>query len=348
MSAAIEGELDQAIPDLPKVELHRHLAGCLTPEIVLELGQRFGADVPGRTVEEIRPHVEVTRQMASLNEVLGCFKIFQRLFPSADAVRHAAYRAVQDAARDNVRYLELRFSPGFTACGHGLAQGAVFEAVIAGAEEAAARHGVILSLIAISSREMGPEVCMETVKLAARFKAHVAAVDLAGNEDDYPPDLFVGAFEHARSEGLQATVHAGEQAHPDNVRKAIELLHATRIGHGGRIVDRPDLVDLVKRKNVALEVCITSNYIVSAVPSVEEHPVCRLRSMGVPVVVCADDPALFGITLSGELRLFRKLCGLSVGDLVRHEADALKYGFAGEVAKGVVRNQIHEWWGRSA
>jgi adenosine deaminase len=334
----------EVIRSLPKVELHRHLAGCMTPEIIWEMKRKFGAPAPGDSVEDIRNHVEVTQPRESLNAVLQCFRVFRGLFVSPEAVQYAAYRVVEDAARDGIRYLELRFSPGFTGCAHKLDQSAVFEAVVRGSQEAAHDCGMVVPLIAISSREMGPAVCLETCRLASSFKPHVVAVDLAGNEDDFPPELFVDAFEYAHAQGLRATVHAGEQGHADNVRKAVELLHADRIGHGIQIIHRPDLMELVSERDVPLEICITSNWIVSAVPTVFDHPVCRLAAAGVPVVVNSDDPALFHITLSGELALFKRLCGLSVGDLVRHEVDALDYGFAPEREKGRVRQALYDWW----
>ena len=342
-----DAPVKKAIGDMPKVELHRHLAGSITPGILAEAAARFDAPVPARSAPELARKVVLTRPMESLKQVLDCFAVFAAIFTSAEVVEFVTRRVVEDAARDNVRYLELRFSPGFMAFAHGLNLVDVVEAVIAGTTTAAKEHSVVVPLIAIASREMGPNVCMETFKLASAYRPHIVGVDLAGDEDNYPPELFEEAFEFAHSRGLKVTVHAGEQANPENVRTAIQRLHAARIGHGIRIAGHRDLIELVREREVALEISVTSNYIVGAVQSPQDHPICRLKRDGVIATVNSDDPALFGITLSSELELYAGLCSRSLGDLVADQLEALKHGFAPEVVKGVVRQQLYDWWNRT-
>jgi len=325
---------------MPKAELHRHLAGCVSPEILLEAHQRFSVPLPTTDVAELRRLAVLDRPMESLQDVLRRFSLFAQAFISPEVVRFVARRAIEDASSDNVRYLEMRFSPGFTSYFHKLDLQAVMEAVIEGSQEAAGTLGVVVPLIAIASREIGVETCISTFRLAARYSKHVVGVDLAGDENGHPPREFLKAFDLVRSEGMHVTVHAGEESNPENVQEAVELLGAERIGHGIRIVDRPEMMALLSHRRVPLEVCITSNYIVGAVPSVEQHPVCRLRSAGVPITISSDDPALFGINLSHELALYASLCGLSHSDLVQSQLDALDFGFAPEAAKAPVRAQI--------
>lgn len=334
------------VKTMPKVELHRHLAGCITPRIALEMARRFNSPVPATDLHTLSNTIVCHRPLKSLQDVLGCFDAFSRMFVSPEAVQYAARHAVLDAAADSVRYLELRFSPGFMAFQHSLPLDEVVEAVVSGVADAVAETGAQVPLIAIASREMGPEVCMETFKLASRFAPPIVGVDLAGNEDDFPPEMFTEAFEFARTRGLHATVHAGEQGYPENVEKAVLLLGARRIGHGIRIVDTPEIARLLVRKDVALEISITSNWIINAVPSRETHPVARLRRMGVPICINSDDPALFGITLSGELKLFKRICGLTMGDILQNQVDSLKYAFASQAQIGVVRQELYDWWNR--
>lgn len=334
----------ESISRMPKAELHRHLAGCITPELIVELAERHAVPVPSRDIGELDRLVVLRKPMENLQQVLACFHIFMSLFTSARVVRYVTERVIDDAARDGIRYLELRFSPGFMAHVHGLNLVDVMDAVTEGAAAAAARNAMTVPLIAIASREMGAAVCLETFRLAADYLPRVVAVDLAGDEDGFPPELFVEAFEYARSAGLAATVHAGEQANPGNVRTAVEKLHATRIGHGIRIVDEPEIVALLKDRRVALEISVTSNYIVGAVPSPAEHPVGRLAEAGVPVTINSDDPALFGITLSRELEQYARLWGLSRGDLVRNQLESLDHAFASPTEIGLVRQELHDWW----
>ena len=347
MNDTAAGSMLDSIQEMPKAELHRHLAGCITPEIIAEVARRFAVPVPSLDIAELDRLVVLRRPMESLQQVLACFHIFMSLFTSPRVVQYVTERVLDDAARDGIRYLELRFSPGFMAHSHGLNLVDVMDAVAEGAAAAAARNAMTVPLFAIASREMGPEVCLETFRLAADYQPRVVAVDLAGDEDGFPPELFIEAFEYARSAGLAATVHAGEQANPANVRTAVEKLHATRIGHGIRSIHEPAVMELLKARNVALEISVTSNYIVGAVPSPEEHPVGRLMEAGVPVAINSDDPALFGITLSRELLQFARLWNHSLGDLVRNQLESLDHAFAAPAEVGLVRQELHDWWSRA-
>jgi adenosine deaminase len=336
-------DVDARIRSMPKAELHRHLEGCLTPAIVLEAAQRFRIDLPYRTLEELERHVVLRTPLTSLQEVLLCFRLYQQLFVSEDAVRYLVRRVVEDAAADNVRYLELRFSPAFMAAVHSLPLPGVIEATIEAASEAAAHNGVVAALLVIATRELGPQVCREAFDLAARYVPHVAGVDLAGDEDSFSTSDFRAAFDRARAAGLKVTVHAGEQGHPENVASAVMELGADRIGHGIRIVDRPDLMALLADRNVPLEISLTSNWIVGAVASVGEHPVRRLAAAGVPITLSSDDPGLFGITLSSELALYCDEHSMPFSALIEAQLTALEHGFASEIRKGLVRNLLLEW-----
>lgn len=336
-----------SLPFMPKAELHRHLAGSISPATLLEVNRRFGVELPAVTVARLRELTVLERPMESLQEVLSKFEFFANLCVSAEVVEFLAHRAVADAARESVRYLELRFSPGFMAYRHGLDVEAVVEAVIAGSQAAAKEREMVVPLIAIASREMGPEVCLDTFRLAAKYQPYVVGVDLAGDEDSHPPAPFAAAFDYAHDHGLGITVHAGEQTGAENVRTAVELLHADRIGHGIRIIDHPDIMELLATRDIPLEISITSNYIVGAVPSLEEHPVGRLQEAGVPITINSDDPALFGIDLTGELEIYARICSVGPGELLKRQLVALDHGFAPERDRGVVRELLHSWWNRT-
>lgn len=337
----------ETIREMPKAELHRHLAGCMTPRILLEVAARFDLPMPAVSIEKLHSLVVVDKPMESLQQVLDCFAIFAQTFVSTDVVRYVTRRVLEDAAADNVKYLELRFSPGFMSYIHGLEMEGVMAAVVETVGEVSGRLGMVVPLIAIASREMGPDICRSTFELAARYRPAVVAVDLAGDEDNHPPGDFREAFNMARDRGLRATVHAGEQGNPENVRTAVEELHATRIGHGICILSEPDIMELLRSRGIPLEISITSNYIVGAVTSPEEHPVKELMEAGVPCTINSDDPALFGISLSHELDLYRRIRGRTMGQLVAEQEITVGYGFAPEIDKGVFRQQLHDWWNRA-
>ncbi len=332
------------LPSMPKVELHRHLAGSISPGTLLQAKLRFDVPLPAVTEDKIRELAVLERPMDNLQEVLSRFALFAGICTSPEVVEFIAHQAVVDAAADGVCYLELRFSPGFMAFRHGLALEAVIEAVVNGSQRAAREAGILVPLIAIASREMGPEVCLNTFRLAARYTPFIVGVDLAGDEDNYPPQPFAPAFQFAHEQGLGITVHAGEQSCAENIRTAVELLHARRIGHGIQAVHHAEIMALLRERHIPLEISITSNWIVGAVSTVEAHPVCQLQAAGVPVTINSDDPALFGIDLTGELELYARICDLGPGDLLQRQVEALEFGFAPESDKAVVRQRLHDWW----
>jgi adenosine deaminase len=318
----------------PLVELHRHLDGNVRIETVLDLARRHGLALPAWTVEGLRPYVQILEREPSLVAFIAKFELLRRVVVDYDAVRRIVRENLEDAAREGIDYIELRFSPCFMAESHGLDPFGVVEAAC-DALAAAADLPVRAKLIVIISRHYGPETGRTELATAIRCRDRgVVALDLAGDEAHFPGDLFVRHFAEAKDAGLHVVAHAGEAAGAASVRQAVLGLGAERIGHGIRALEDPAVVDLLRERRIPLEVCPTSNVHTSTVPSLAAHPLPHLLRRGLAVTLNTDDPSISGIDLAHEYRVAQEQLGLSDADLRRLQENALEHAFltAGERA----------------
>jgi adenosine deaminase len=312
----------------PLVELHRHLDGNVRIETVLDLARRHGIALPAWDVEGLRPHVQITEREPSLVHFIAKFALLRRVMVDYDAVRRIVRENLEDAAREGIDAIELRFSPYFMAEEHGLDPFGVVEAAADALEEARGRIPVRAKLIGIISRHYGPDVGRIELEAAIRSRDRgVVALDLAGDEAHYPGELFVRHFQEAREAGLRTIAHAGEAAGAGSVRQAVLELGAERIGHGIRALEDPAVVDLLVERRIPLEVCPTSNVHTSTVPDLRSHPLPTLIERGVAVTLNTDDPSISGIDLAHEYRVAAEELGLSENDLRRMQETALEAAF---------------------
>ncbi len=209
--------------------------------------------------------------------------------------------AVEDAARDNVKYMELRFTPVALSRAERFPLHDVMDWVISSAAEAAKSHGVIVRLIASMNRHESTELAEQVAWLAVEHLEHgMVAIDLAGNEAEFSTEPFYGVIKEARQSGLHVTIHAGEWGPATNVKEAIEELGAERVGHGVRVLEDAGVVALARERGTAFEVCVTSNYQSGVVSSLETHPLMEMLEAGLNVTINTDDPSVSRITLSHE------------------------------------------------
>ena len=208
--------------DYPLVELHRHLDGNVRLETILDLGRKFNLPLPGNTVEELRPHIQVTEAKPSILDFFNKFEWLTGVLVDYDAVRRVAYENVFDAKNEGIDYIELRFSPWFMAERNHLIPAGVVEAVVDGVQAGVRDSGIKANLIGIISRTYGPDVCMRELEALLSQKSHIIALDLAGDELHFPGDLFVEHFKKARDAGWHACPHAGEAAGPESVWQALQ------------------------------------------------------------------------------------------------------------------------------
>ena len=286
---------------LPKVELHRHLEGSLRLTTMLDIARQHGVTVPV-SVFNLSGLVQVQDQdPMTFSNFLDKFKTLRLFYKSPDVIDRVTREAVEDAANDNIRYLELRFTPVALSRAEGFPLHDVMDWVISSAKDAASKYKVKVGLIASVNRHESPELAEQVAWLAAEHITDgLVGIDLAGNEAEFKSDPFHGIFKEARQAGLHVTIHAGEWGGAENVRDALENLGAERIGHGVRVLEDENVTALARERGTVFEVCVTSNYQSGVAKSLPEHPLPRMMAAGLNVTVNTDDPSVSRITLTHE------------------------------------------------
>jgi len=286
---------------LPKVELHRHLEGTLRLATMVDIARQHGLTLPADLL-----HLSNLVQMQdgeahSFQNFLAKFNTLRLFYRSPQVIRRITFEAIEDAAGDNIRYLELRFTPVALSRAERFPLNEVMDWVLSSAQEAAERFGILVRLIASVNRHEGPELAEQVAWLAAERRTRgLVALDLAGNEAEFAAQPFSPIFQEARQAGLHITAHAGEWGPAANVREALEELGAERIGHGVRVLEDEAVTQLARERQAAFEVCLTSNYQSGVVPSLQAHPLNEMLARGLRVTLNSDDPSVSRITLSHE------------------------------------------------
>lgn len=300
---------------IPKVDLHRHLEGSLRLNTLLEVGRSHGLNLPNTS--KLRELVQIgNEEPFTFENFLSKFQTLRLFYRSPEIIARLTREAVADAAADNVRYLELRFTPVALGRAEQFPLPEVIDWVIDGARKAEAEFGVITRLVASVNRHEDPKLAAEVAQIAAdRIGRGIVGLDLAGNEASYSGLLFTSVFREARQAGLHITVHAGEWGPASNVAEAITQLGADRIGHGVRVLENPHVTALARERGSVFEVCITSNYQSGVIPSRSVHPLARMVSLGLNVTINTDDPSISQIRLSDEYKIACEDLGLSLDTL---------------------------------
>jgi len=314
-------------PKLPFIDLHRHLDGNIRLSTMLDLALQHNLKLPGDTLATLSQHVQVQGPLPDLLAFLAKVDLMVSVLADYDACRRIARENVEDAEREGIDYVELRFSPYFMARQHKLDPAKVVEAVVAGIAEGCAKAKVKVKLIGILSRTFGAEACMIELNALLSQKGHIAALDLAGDEKNFPAALFVEHFKRGRDAGWAVTVHAGEAGGAPSVWAAIRELGATRIGHCVRAVDDPKLMEYLREHRIGIEANLTSNVQTNTVPNLAVHPMKQFLAYGLLATLNTDDPVISDIDLKFEFEKAAPAAGLTADDIAKTQANALEIAF---------------------
>ena len=316
----------ELIGRLPKAELHTHLDSALRPATMIDLARQAGFELPVSEPEALRRFM-VVKDAASLEDYLARFEYTIPLLQTAEAIERVSYEMVEDAARDNIRYLEVRYCP-YLSRRKGLSMERALEAELAGLARGERDFGVIARVINCSLRHYDPAISVEIARLSVAYRDHgVVAFDLAGGEAGRPAGAHRAAFDIAAEGLLGITVHAGEAAGAESIADALHHCHAHRIGHGTRLFEDRRLLDYVRDHRIPLEINITSNVQTRAVTQASEHPVRAYFDAGVTVALCTDGWLMCGVTLSDEYHLAHTQLGFTREELDRVTLNAFENGF---------------------
>jgi adenosine deaminase len=316
----------ELIGRLPKAELHTHLDAALRPETMLELARGTGFDLPAHEPDALRRFMRVD-DASNLEDYLKRFEYTIPLLQSAEAIERVSYEMVEDAARDNIRYLEVRYCPWLSRH-RGLSMERALEAELAGLTRGERDFGVVARVINCSLRHYDPAVSLEIARLSVAYRDRgVVAFDLAGGEAGRPAGAHRAAFDVAAEGRLGVTVHAGEAAGAASIADAVDHCHADRIGHGTRLYEDPALLAYVRDRRILLEINITSNVQTHAAPDASSHPVRRYFDEGVAVTLCTDGWLMCGVTLSDEYWLAHTALGFTREEIDQMILDAFAGAF---------------------
>ncbi|MFI5227782.1 MAG: adenosine deaminase [Gemmatimonadales bacterium] len=311
---------------LPKAELHCHLDGSVRPETLLELAREYKQPVPRDDAEALREYMRVD-DARSLEDYLARFDVTLGVLQTEAALERVAYELALDAARDGVRYIEVRYSPVLNTR-RGLSLGAAVEAPLRGLERAERSGGAMARVIVCGLRHLAPHVSLELARLAVSYKqSGVVAFDLAGGELGNPASRHAAAFAYAREHDLACTCHAGEGADATSVREAVHLCGAHRIGHATRLIEDESLTQYVNDRRIALEICLTSNVQTRAVESYEAHPLRDYFDRGMNVVLNTDNRLMSGTSLTDEYGHAARALGFDFDELARIALNGFESAF---------------------
>jgi adenosine deaminase len=325
-------------PDLPLIDLHRHIDGSVRLETILELGLQHNLALPAGDLESLRHFAQVTDPQPDILAFFAKFKWQTVGMVDFAACQRIAYENVEDAQREGLAYIELRFSPWFMAEPHGLDPAGVVEAVVDGVQAGQRDFGVRANLIGILSRTYGPSIAMQELVALLTKKGRLVGLDLAGDEVHFPGELFVEHFKRARDAGWHITVHAGEAAGPESVWQALQGLGAERIGHAVHAPEDPRLLDYMAEHRIGIESNLTSNVQTSTVASYTSHPLKLFLERGLLATINTDDPGISAIDLHYEYEVAAPAAGLSPEQIRQAQRNALEVAFLSSVEKGKLRN----------
>lgn len=320
------------------IELHLHLDGAITVDIAKKLAELQKIVLPGTTDEELEKVLTVPEDCNSLNDFLNCFGLPLALMQTRKGISEAVRLVAENIKSQGVIYAEIRFAPQLHTR-KGLTQEEAVLAALEGMKRSELKSNLILCCMRGEGNEPDNE---ETLKVAKRYLVKdggVVAVDLAGAEGVYPTSLYEGLFRKAVEMGIPFTIHAGEADSADSVRSAIQY-GASRIGHGVRIFEDPEVVEMIRLKEIPLEMCPTSNRITKAISDMSSYPLMDYLKKGIKVTVNTDDMGIENITLADEFEYLKESFGLTDEQEKVILKNSIEAAFTTDKVKGELKKEL--------
>lgn len=318
------------------IDLHLHLDGAITVEIARKLEEKAGIILPEEDTE-LEQKLSVSETCENLNDFLKCFELPLSLLQTEETVEEAVYQVQENIKKDGIVYAEIRFAPQLH-CRNGLSQKQIIEASLRGLHKSDLPCNLILCCM------RGQDVKaqnMETIRLAKKYLVKdggVVAIDLAGAEGLFPTADYKEEFEEAQRLGIPVTIHAGEADGAESVKTALEF-GAVRIGHGVRSFEDPGLLQELKRRQICLEMCPTSNRQTKAIENMEQYPLTDYLKMGICVTINTDDMAISRTTIQKEFSYVEKMYGLTEEQKERLFLNAVQSAFTTDERKKQLINE---------
>jgi len=329
MERTISPELDAFITRMPKVELHLHLEGAITPATLLRIAQRNNVDIPARD----EAGVAQLFNYKNFHEFLTVFMALARSLLYGEDFEDIAYDLGLHLADQNALYAEVMISPALYYL-RGLDMDELVQGAAAGFARAERERGTRVNLAFDYGRQFGVEMAWRILEIAVRNQPHTLIIwSIGGDEVNNPPEQFAEIYTAARRAGLHTMAHAGEVVGPPSIWGAVDALGCKRLGHGIRSIDDPSLLAHLREQRVTLDVSPTSNVRTGAVASIATHPLRKLFDAGILLTLNTDDPTFFDTTLNDEFRLAAGTFGFSADELTTVVLNGIRATFLPEDEK---------------
>ena len=312
---------------LPKVELHCHLDGSLRIPTILDLAKQDKVTLPTSSSDKLSKLLVIGKTRGSLEDYIKRFDITLSVMQTPEALRRTAYELIEDVAKENVRYIEIRYSP-ILHTEKEMTIGESVEAVRGGLQRGQKDFGVKSGIIVCGIRNISAAASLKLADLTVRYKNKgVVGFDLAGAEENFPAKDHQEAFYMILNNNINATIHAGEAYGPSSIHQAIHHCGAHRIGHGTRLKENKDLMNYVNDHRITLEICLTSNWQTRSIRSLKYHPLKYYYDQGIRVTINTDNRLMSSTTLTKEFLLAHKLFGFKLHDFREMIIMAIKSAF---------------------
>ena len=312
---------------IPKVELHCHLDGSLRPQSILEVAQNENIRLPFDSITELKSFFISGKKRVTLEEYLKRFDVTLSVMQSAKSLSKFSYELIEDVAKENVRYIEVRYSP-ILHTKLGMTMEESVESVLKGLKKGKKQFGVKSGIIVCGIRSISPSISLKLADLSVRYKNRgVVGFDLAGPEENFPAKEHREAFYLIRNNNINATIHAGEAYGPASIHQAIHQCGANRIGHGTRLIEDEGLMNYINDHRIPLEICLTSNWQTKSVRSLKQHPLKFYYNQGIRVTLNTDNRLMSNTTMTKEMMLAHKLFGFTIHDFKEITIIAMKSAF---------------------
>lgn len=285
----MEATMKTFIQSLPKAELHLHIEGTLEPELLFSLAERNSIALPYDSVEALR----AAYQFSNLQDFLDIYYQGAAVLLQEQDFYDLTWAYLKKVAAQNVRHCEIFFDPQ-THTDRGVAFETVLNGISTALRDGARQLGISSELILCFLRHLTAEAAMQTLQQALPYKEQIIAVGLDSSESGHPPGKFTAVFDYAREQGFLTVAHAGEEGPPEYIWQALDLLKVSRIDHGVRCIEDPQLVQRLQKEQMPLTVCPLSNIKLRVFNEMREHNFKQLLQQGLMVTINSDDPAYFG------------------------------------------------------
>ncbi|MFW9844666.1 MAG: adenosine deaminase [Candidatus Thorarchaeota archaeon] len=331
----------EAIRALPKVELHVHILGSIRPETLLAIIEEDDIKAPYTTIEEIIKRFEYT-------DFINFLRTYMEITEYIRDERHfeqITYEMLENCSKSNVRYVEASFSPP-DHIAKGLEFDKMLDSINRGILRAKKDFGVETNIRVDTCRSSTFDEAMKILDHIEKKPDNIVSLDLGGDEKRWPPRPFAEHYKRATKLGLHRVAHAGEGAGPESIWDAIHSLDVERIGHGVTAQQDPDLVEYLKREQIAIEMCPVSNLRTGVVATMEDHPIRDFFNKGLLVTVNSDDPSLFHTNMNNEYVQLHKHLDFSLDELFQISLNGIETAFIEESRKSELQKQFSEEYRR--